>query len=103
MDEYLQCLYDYILEVRRDETLLKTPEFRAERKTMLRAWDAMEAALTGEQQKIVEEFLSAKEQTSIREDEWLFLEGVALGGWLARSSDRLPVQRPGVAPGDLHV
>ena len=26
MDEYLQCLYNYILEVRRDETLLKLPE-----------------------------------------------------------------------------
>ncbi len=101
MDEYLQCLYDYILEVRRDETLLKTPEYRTARRNMLRAWDAMEAALTGEQREAVDRLLTAKEKVCSREDEWLFLEGVALGRWMA--SDRLPVQRPGVAPGDLHI
>ncbi len=101
MDEYLQCLYDYILEVRRNETLLKTPEYRAARKSFLRAWDVMEAALTKEQQEIVDRLLTARENVCSREDEWLFLEGVSLGRWMA--SDRLPVQRPGVAPGDLHI
>ncbi len=101
MDEYLQCLYDYILEVRRDETLLKTPEYRTARGEMLRAWESMEAALTGEQREIVERLLSARETVYCREDEWLFLEGIALGRWMA--SDRLPVQRPSVAAGDLHV
>jgi len=84
MDEYLQCLYNYILEVRRDDTLLKTPEYRAMRKDMVQAWDAMEAALTGEQQEIVDRLLTAKEKVYSREDEWLFLEGIALGRWLAR-------------------
>jgi len=103
MDEYLQCLYDYILEVRRNDTLLKTPEYRKARKDMLQAWETLESALTGEQWKVVERFLSARENVYIQEDDWLFLEGVALGGWIAQSSNRLSVQRPGVAPGDLHL
>lgn len=103
MDEYLRCLYDYILEVRRDDTLLKMPEYRAAHENLLQAWDAMEAALTGEQQEIVDRLLTAKENVYIREDEWLFLEGVSLGKWMALSLKQLPVQRPGVAPGDLHV
>jgi len=101
MNEYLRCLYDYILEVRRNDTLLKMPEYRTLRMELAQAWDAMEAALTGEQQEIVDRLMSARERVYSREDEWLFLEGVALGQWLAL--DRLSVQSPGVAPGDLHV
>ena len=43
MDEYLKCLYDHILETRRDETLTKTAEYRTRRTTMLLALEVMEA------------------------------------------------------------
>lgn len=84
MDEYLYCLYNYILEVRRDETLLKTPEYRMERISMLAAMHVMDAALTEQQQKAVDAYLSSHSRLSVLEDEWLFLEAVALGKWLAR-------------------
>nr|WP_325217741.1 hypothetical protein [uncultured Oscillibacter sp.] len=84
MDEYLQCLYNYILEVRRDETLLKLPEYRMERISLLAAMRAMDAALSKEQQKAVNAFLSCQSRLSVLEDEWLFQEAMALGKWLAR-------------------
>ena len=84
MDEYLQCLYNYILEVRRDETLLKLPEYRMERISLLAAMRAMDAALSTEQQKAVNAFLSCQSRLSVLEDEWLFQEAMALGKWLAR-------------------
>ena len=84
MDEYLQCLYNYILEVRRDETLLKLPEYRMERISLLAAMRAMDAALSKEQQKAVNAFLSCQYRLSVLEDEWLFQEAMALGKWLAR-------------------
>lgn len=84
MDEYLQCLYNYILEVRRDETLLKTPEYRMRRTTMLVAMQTMDAVLPEDQKKIVNAFLSSQSRLSILEDEWLFREAVSLGKWLAR-------------------
>lgn len=84
MDEYLQCLYNYILEVRRDETLLKLPEYRMERISLLAAMRAMDAALSEEQQKIVNRYLSCQSRLSVLEDEWLFQEAMALGKWLAR-------------------
>ena len=83
MDEYLQCLYNYILEVRRDETMLKTPEYRMRRTSMLTAMRAMDAVLSEEQQKAVNTFLSGHSRLSVLEDEWLFQEAVALGRWLA--------------------
>ena len=66
MDEYLQCLYNYILEVRRDETLLKLPEYRMERISLLAAMRAMDAALSKEQQKAVNAFLSWRTSGSSR-------------------------------------
>lgn len=85
MDEYLRCLYNYILEVRRDEILLKTPEYRTERRSLLAAMRAMDAALSEEQQKMVNSFLSCQSRLSVLEDEWLFREAVALGRWMARA------------------
>lgn len=84
MDEYLQCLYNYILEVRRDETLLKTPEYHTERKSLLAAMRAMDAVLSEEQQKMVNRYLSCQSRLSVLEDAWLFQEAVALGKWMAR-------------------
>ena len=84
MNEYLQCLYNYILEVRRDDALRKLPEYRMERISLLAAMRAMDAALSEEQQKIVNRYLSCQARLSVLEDEWLFQEAMALGKWLAR-------------------
>lgn len=83
MDEYLQCLYNYILEVRRDETLRKTPEYRMERISLLTMMRTMDADLSEEQQKIVNRYLSCQSRLSALEGEWLFQEAVSLGRWLA--------------------
>lgn len=83
MDEYLQCLYNYILEVRRDETLRKTPEYRMERISLLTMMRTMDADLSKEQQKIVNRYLSCQSRLSALEGEWLFQEAVSLGRWLA--------------------
>lgn len=84
MDEYLQCLYEYILEVRRDETLLRTAEYRSGRVSLLSAMQAMEAALTEEQRKKVDHYLTCQSRLSVLESDWLFREAVALGEWLSR-------------------
>ena len=84
MDEYLGCLYNHILEVRRDETLLKTPEYRMRRTAMLTAMRAMDAVLSEEQQKAVNVFLSCQFHLSVLESDWLFQEAVSLGKWMAR-------------------
>ena len=84
MDEYLQCLYEYILEVRRDETLLRTAEYRSGRVSLLSAMQAMEAALTEEERKKVDHYLTCQSRLSVLESDWLFREAVALGEWLSR-------------------
>ena len=84
MDEYLQCLYNDILEVRRDETLLKTPEYRTHRTAMLFAMRLIEDSLSEEQQKAFDRYLTCYSNLSILESDWLFHEGVALGKWLAQ-------------------
>lgn len=84
MDEYLQCLYDYILEVRRTETLQKTPEYRMRRTSMLAAMQAMDAVLPEEQKKVVDAFQTSQSRLSVLEEEWLFQEAVSLGKWLSR-------------------
>lgn len=84
MDEYLQCLYHYILEVRREETLLKTTEYRLRRAAMLAALRTMDAVLPEEHRKVVDDYLSSQFHLSVLESDWLFSEGVALGKWMAR-------------------
>ena len=69
MDEYLKCLYDHILETRRDETLTKTAEYRTRRTTMLLALEVMEAGLTEEQQKKVDHYLSCQDRVSVLESD----------------------------------
>ena len=85
MDEYLQCLYNYIMETRRDETLMRTYEYRKRRTAMLTAMHFMEATLTEEQRKTVDSYLSLQSKLTVMESDWLFQEGVALGRWMANA------------------
>lgn len=84
MDEYLQCLYSYILEVRRDETLRKTPEYCTQRRSLLEAMHAMQDALPRDLREIVDAYLTCQSHLSVLESDWLFQEAVSLGKWMAR-------------------
>lgn len=86
MDEYLQYLYTHIPEVRRNKTLLRTAEYHIQRTSMLMALRTMDLALSEEQRKVVDVYLSSQSRLDVLESDWLFLEGVALGRWLARQS-----------------
>lgn len=86
MDEYLETLYHYILEIRRSDHLVKSKEFQTCQQEILQAWEALESVVSSEQQQALDSLFSARAQLSFFEEQWLFLEGIALGKWLARQT-----------------
>lgn len=86
MDEYFQCLLDYIVEGHKTDSLLKTLEYQSQMKSVLKSWEAVENVLSQSQITTVDTYFSEYSQLSSLEKDWLFLEGVVLGRWLARQS-----------------
>ena len=86
MDEYFQCLLDYIVEGHKTDSLLKTLEYQSQMKSVLKSWEAVENVLSQSQITTVDTYFSEYSQLSSLEKDWLSLEGVALGRWLARQS-----------------
>lgn len=85
MDEYLDCLYRYVLDHLLLDVRLDLIDYnrRSMRENM--AWDALEKSLTPEQLDLVEEYQSACGDMRFLEDELLFQKAIALGKWLAQA------------------
>lgn len=86
MDEYLQCLFQYVsdhllLDVRLD--LIDYSRWN-ERQDM--AWAALKESLTPEQLHLVEDYHSAWCGLRFLEDQLLFQKAVDLGKWMVRAS-----------------
>lgn len=85
MDEYLDCLYQYVsshllLDVRLD--MIDYSRWNA-RQDM--AWAALKGALTPEQLNLVEDYRDAWCGLRFLEDRLLFQKAVSLGKWMART------------------
>lgn len=84
MDEYLKCLYCYIIDSHRADTLLHSLEYQVRSQSAFRAWERLEDELSQAQLTAVDEYMSEYAQLSGLEKDWIFQEGVALGRWMAR-------------------
>lgn len=85
MDEYLDCLYQYVsnhllLDARLD--VIDYSRWNARQKL---AWEALEKALTPDQLNLVEDYQSACGGMRFLEDQLLFQKAVSLGKWMARA------------------
>ena len=84
MDNYLQCLYYYVLENLSPAMHPDFPEYRRCADTANNAWIALKETLSPAQLELVENYRSAWDRVSALEDELLFQKAVALGKWMAR-------------------
>lgn len=85
MDEYLRCLYDYIMEHLSASKHPDAEEYCRCIALQDKAWSALKAALTPEQLELVENYQTARARTCTLEDELLFQAAVSLGKWMVRS------------------
>lgn len=85
MDEYLKCLYDYVMEHVSASKYPDAEEYYHRMALQDKAWSAVKAALTAEQLKLVEDYQAARAGTWVLEDELLFQAAVSLGKWMVRS------------------
>lgn len=84
MDEYLQCLYNYILDHLHCDARLDLFEFTRCTAQQDAAWNALKKALTPEQLHLVEDYRSAWNGFHAAEEKLLFQSAVSLGKWMAR-------------------
>lgn len=86
MDEYLHCLYLYVLDHLFLDARINIIDYNRWVKRENLAWDALRDALTPEQIELVENYHNACADVRFLEDELLFQKAVGLGRWLARQS-----------------
>lgn len=84
MDDYLDFLFDYVLETRLDEIARASAEYQRAAAEALRRSEALDAMLTKEQKTALDELLSADSRVLTMDERILFQEAVALGKWMAR-------------------
>lgn len=85
MDEYLQCLYHYILDHLLLDARLDLIDYNRWTTRQKLAWNALEKSLTPEQLDLVEDYQSACGGKRFLEDELLFQKAVTLGKWMAQA------------------
>ena len=85
MVQLLKCLYCYIIDSHRADTLLHSLEYQVRSQSAFSAWERLEDELSQAQLTAVDEYMSEYAQLSGLEKDWIFQEGVALGRWLAQS------------------
>lgn len=85
MDDYLQCLYSYILDHLRSNAHLNLFDYSRWNERREQAWKALAEALTPEQLDLVENYYSAWCGLRELDDKLLFEAAVSLGKWMARS------------------
>lgn len=84
MDEYMQCLYDHVMEHILLHPHPDMAEYSLRSADQNRAWNDLKNVLTAEQLRLLEDYQTAKARVCSLEDEWLFQEAVALGKWMIR-------------------
>ena len=84
MDEYLQCLYQYVLDHLLLDARMDFVDYNRWTERQKLAWEALKGALTHEQLELVEEYHSACDGKRFLEDGLLFQTAVSLGKWMAR-------------------
>lgn len=84
MDEYLQCLFQYVSENLLLDVRLDLVDYSRWNERQDMAWSALEKALTPEQLKLVEDYRSTWCGLRFLEDQLLFQKAVSLGKWMAR-------------------
>ena len=85
MDDYLDCLYRYILDHLLLDARLDLIDYSRWNNRRDFAWEALEKALTPEQLRLVEDYKDACCGLRDMEDRLLFQEAVSLGKWMVLS------------------
>ncbi len=84
MDEYLDCLYQYVSDRLEADAQLDLIEYNRRSDEQNTAWAALKTALTPEQLHLVEDYRAAWCGLRFLEDRLLFQKAVSLGKWMAR-------------------
>lgn len=84
MDEYLQCLYNCVIEHISAAKHPNTEEYHRCMAVQDKTWSALKDALSPAQLGLVEDYRSAWSGISGLEDELLFQTAVSLGKWMAQ-------------------
>ncbi|WP_300412008.1 hypothetical protein [uncultured Oscillibacter sp.] len=84
MDEYLDCLYQYVSDRLEADAQLDLIEYSRRSDEQNTAWAALKTALTPEQLHLVEDYRAAWCGLRFLEDRLLFQKAVSLGKWMAR-------------------
>ena len=85
MDEYLRCLYEHATDRLLTDARLDAAKYHRRSIVQNQAWNALKAALTPEQMKLVQNYQFAQANVCALEDELLFEAAVSLGKWMARA------------------
>ena len=83
MDEYLHCLYQYVLDHLFLDARMDLVDYNRWETRRKAAWKALSESLTEEQMYLVEDYQTACGGKQFLEDELLFQKAVALGKWMA--------------------
>lgn len=89
MDEYLDCLFQYVSENLLLDARLDVIDYSRWNERQDMAWAALKNALTPEQLRLVEDYKDAWCGLRFLEDRLLFQKAVSLGKWMAL--DHFPV------------
>lgn len=85
MDEYLQCLFQYVSENLLLDVRLDLVDYSRWNERQDMAWTALKESLTPEQLNLVEDYKDAWCGLRFLEDQLLFQKAVSLGKWMARA------------------
>lgn len=84
MNDYLDCLFNYILETRLNKITRTSVEYQRASAEALHKSDALEAMLTSAQKAALDDFLAADSHMVTIDEHIIFQEALALGKWMAR-------------------
>jgi len=85
MDEYLDCLFQYVSENLLLDARVDLIDYNRWNESENTTWTALNAALTPEQLRLVEDYNAACSGKRFLEDQLLFQKAISLGKWMARA------------------
>lgn len=85
MDDYLDCLYQYVSENLLLDARLDLLDYNHCRSAQDMAWSALEKELTPDQLRLVEDYRSTWCDLQALEDQLLFQKAVSLGKWMVQA------------------
>ena len=84
MDEYMECLREYIMESRIGKRLRATDGYQTLLERSSDAYQTLSGRLDAAELELLEAFCAAREDLHCADSDAMFAEGVELGKWLAR-------------------